>query len=379
MKKSILFLLPLFAVMSCNNTSEEPTQQDKRQIHESELIVYSGSNQASSRMPARVAGEITGVDFPVDDQYKVYYYIRIDGNIPGENEMYHYSDQYFPRTKNGGSVISELNAGYVNANVDWKSNFKFSKYIYARDGKAVQSIITKEPTLEDLVKANQKPGDDLSGYLAKKDSLHFIWYICKKQDADRVWHIDGVLTSIDRTDVSETDYGKDIETRYPDDVFTEDSTNVNRNGHIEIDIHQQEHKDWNEIKTSIHLRDTVAVDVYLPVKYELLADDFAIRSGIDYEYITEVKNAQLTINGVTYELVAEIEHKTDGIYIHIEPNKEALRAARECYDDGITYEIHNYVSPLIDEQAVWDMVKNSTYSVNPYTKLIGRVTSALFE
>lgn len=379
MKKTFLILLPLFLMMmSCTSTKEEPTNTAERNIRESELYVHSGPNHGDARVPARVSA-IPGVDTPVDDQYKVYFYIRIDGNIPGEYVAGLHSEEYFPRTKSGKSMVCDLNAGYINANVDWKSNFKFSHYVYSTDGSAVQSIITKEPTLEDLVKANQGIGDDLSGYLAKKDSLHFIWYICKKQDGDKTWHIDGVLTSIDRTDVSQTEYAKDLEERYPEETFEKDNGDVNRTAHVEVDIHQQQHTDWNEIKTSIHLRDTVAVDVYLPIEYALLADDFAIRSGVDYEYITEIENAQMTIDGVTYDLTAEITHETDGIHIHIEPNVEALRAARKCYDDGITYEIHNYVSHLVDEQTVWDMLKNATYSTDPYTKVVGQITSAMFE
>lgn len=374
MKKTCLFLATLFLLMSCGNTQDEPTNGGKRNIRESELYVYSGSSHAPLR-----AGAIPGVDVPVDDQYIAYFYIRIDGNIPGEDVTGLHSEEYFPRTKTNKSVLSDLNKGYINANVEWKTNFKFSHYVYSTDGSAVQSIIVKEPTLDDLVAANQGIGDDLSGYLANKDKLHFIWYICKKQDGDKAWHIDGVLTSLDRTDVSETIYADDILGRYPEETFTKDEGDVNRQGHVEVDIHQQQHTDWNEIKTSIHLRDTVAVDVYLPLEYELLADDFAIRAGVDYEYVTEIANAEMTIDGTTYALSAEITHAADGIHIHIEPNLEALRAARLRYDDGITYEIHNYVSNLVDEESVWLMLKNATYSVDPYTKLVGQVTSAMFE
>lgn len=374
MKKTSFFMMLLVMMMSCTNTPEEATE---RRIRESEMYVYSGSNKTAAQVaPRKNAAGLPGFDIPVDDQYKVYFYIRIDGNIPGEEESNLKSGEYFPRKKNGGSVVSTLNMGYINANVDWKSNFKFSKYIYATDGKAVQSIITQEPTLEDLVQANQGLGDDFTGYLNKKDSLHFLWYICKKQDADKAWHIDGILTSIDRKDVSETDYAEDLENRYPEETFIKDTEDVNRTAHVEVDIHQQEHKDWNEIKTSIHLRDTVAVDIYLPVMYQQLADDFAIRAGVDYEYVTEVKTAHFTIDEVTYDLSAEITHLEDGIYIHIEPNAEALRAARKRYDDGLTYEIHSYVSNLVDVETVWNMVKMSTYSVNPYTKLIGQITTA---
>lgn len=44
-----------------------------------------------------------------------------------------------------------------------------------------------------------------------------------------------------------------VDTRAPEPTPTPNPAPA-LNGEVEFDIHQQEHKDWNEIKTSIHVR-----------------------------------------------------------------------------------------------------------------------------
>lgn len=345
----------------------------------SELFVYSGSNRLNA--PARKAlnpkSEI-GYSIPDNGRYLVYYYIRIDGNIPGSYEVNHPAKDYFPRTKAGKTQVCDLNHGYVAANVDWRACSKFSKYIYSTDGSAVQSIIVEEPTLEDLFAADEYPTDDFQGYIDHKDELHFLWYACKKQDADHVWHIDGILTSKDRTDITETDYGEEIIKKNNENGMKKDEGSVLRPGCVEIDVHQQEHKDWNEIKTSIHMRDTAEVEVFLPIGYEEMADDFDIRSGVDYAYITELKDCKVMIGNAEYKLEASITHEQEGIRIIVKPNKEALIAARERYDDGLTFEVHSYVTSGIPTDAIWSRLKTTTCKASPYTLIYGQITSAYY-
>lgn len=50
-----------------------------------------------------------------------------------------------------------------------------------------------------------------------------------------------------------------VDTRAPEPTLTPEPTPTPNpapalNGEVEFGIHQQEHKDWNEIKTSIHVR-----------------------------------------------------------------------------------------------------------------------------
>lgn len=381
-----MFLTMILSTLlaGCSETADDESPLESK-VRESEVFIYSGGKSLkASKRRVNPKDEI-GYSIPDNGRYLVYYYIRIDGNIPGEDAVNLPAKEFFPRTKANKTMICDLNHGYVQANVDWRSCNKFNMYVYSKDGSAVQSIIVEEPTLEDLINADQgvvtKDGqtvkDDFSGYLAHKDELHFIWYACKKQETDHLWHIDGILTTKDRTNITDTDYGEEIVKKNEDEFgMVNDEGDVTRNAHIEVDVHQQEHADWNEIKTSIHMRDTVDVEVFLPIDYQQLSDDFDIRAGVDYAYITELKDAQIQIGDATYEMQVSITHEAAGTRIIVHPNKEALRAAREIYQDGITFEIHSYVTPGIPTAIIWEKLKGTTCTVSPYTTLRGQVTSA---
>ena len=133
-------------------------------------------------------------------------------------------------------------------------------------------------------------------------------------------------------------------------------------GEVEFDIHQQEHKDWNEIKTSIHVRDTAAVHVFLPIPMEsqAVADDFDIRTGDVYQYV-ESFEAKFEFAGKEFSFPVEINHTATGIDILIDCTtaeaKEALKLARGVFDDGITFEIHSYVNPDVATEQIWNWLK----------------------
>ena len=137
---------------------------------------------------------------------------------------------------------------------------------------------------------------------------------------------------------------------------------VVREGEVEFDIHQQEHKDWNEIKTSIHVRDTAAVHVFLPIPEEsqAVADDFDIRTGDVYQYV-ESFEAKFEFAGKEFSFPVEINHTAIGIDILIDCTtaeaKEALKLARGVFDDGITFEIHSYVNPDVATEQIWNWLK----------------------
>ena len=137
---------------------------------------------------------------------------------------------------------------------------------------------------------------------------------------------------------------------------------VVREGEVEFDIHQQEHKDWNEIKTSIHVRDTAAVRVFLPIPIEsqAVSDDFDIRTGDAYKYVENFE-AKFEFAGQEFTFPIEINHTATGIDILIDCTtaeaKEALKLARGVFDDGITFEIHSYVNPDVATEQIWNWLK----------------------
>lgn len=143
----------------------------------------------------------------------------------------------------------------------------------------------------------------------------------------------------------------------------DDDSTTKGNGEVEFDIHQQEHNEWNEIKTTIHLRDSVNVRVVIPVPCEYIAipDDFNIRTGLDFTYITEKEDIEYTVAGQTFETEVIINHTTEGIEILIEGTqcKEALKVARAVYEDGLTFEIHSYVYNIADDMQLWNWMKRT--------------------
>lgn len=150
----------------------------------------------------------------------------------------------------------------------------------------------------------------------------------------------------------------------PDEPVTPSEPTETREAHVEFDIHQQEHKDWNEIKTSIHMRDTTAIHITLPipVEYQAVADDFDIRGGEYYSYV-EYINAEFTFAEKTYTFPVEIKHSEAGIEIFVDCStdeaKEALKLARGVYDDGITFEVHSYIIPTATPDQIWGWLKDT--------------------
>ena len=148
----------------------------------------------------------------------------------------------------------------------------------------------------------------------------------------------------------------------PTPTPTPEPTPVVREGEVEFDIHQQEHKDWNEIKTSIHVRDTAAVHVFLPIPIEsqAVSDDFDIRTGNVYQYVENIE-AKFEFAGKEFSFPVKINHTATGIDILIDCTtadaKEALKLARGVFDDGITFEIHSYVNPNVATEQIWNWLK----------------------
>lgn len=136
---------------------------------------------------------------------------------------------------------------------------------------------------------------------------------------------------------------------------------------VEVDIHHQDHKNWNEIKTSIHLRDTVNVRLFIPVEkqYQAVPDDFDIRTGEDYTYLAqetqELVKVKYIIASKEFEVEVQVNHRADGIEILLAGADcaEALRYARGIYGDGLTFEIHSYLYPNLEPAIIWnDILKN---------------------
>ena len=159
------------------------------------------------------------------------------------------------------------------------------------------------------------------------------------------WHVNGVIT-----EQEVPDYRLDPAQKIPDNV--------------EIDIHQQEHYDWDEIKTSIHIRNACdSITINLPLSYENIIeqDDFDIRI-FEYYYTEDTV--------ITHKVI----HDENGITIKIN-NIPASMIARlkSLYGDGITVEIHSYCK----NSDYWEELKNScVVKTGKPCQINGQITSA---
>ncbi len=174
----------------------------------------------------------------------------------------------------------------------------------------------------------------------------------------------GETVVVPDSDGNKDDQKDDQKDDHKGDKKDDDSSKTAKEGEVEFDIHQQIHQTWNEIKTSIHVRDTATVHVFLPIpmEYQAVADDFAIRTGDAYKYgYTEEFGAQFTFAGKDFTFPVKITHSAAGIDIYIDCTtdeaKEALKLARGVFDDGITFEINSYVTPEATSDQIWGWLK----------------------
>lgn len=298
-------------------------------------------------------------------QHNVFFYIRIDGSVPGVGDDCNV-DKYFPRDNSKKSPTTINNHGFVNDSLDndghviaWKKNKSFDKYLFTDPdgmGENINKIISDVPTIAELVAANTKKGDDLSYLIPIQDDLHIIWYKCKQQVEG--WHIDGILTTKDRESINVTDFIEDIKKSNPDEEIYEPK---DLPGNIEVDVHEQVHKDWNEIKTTIHIRDTVNTKVILPIDNEYLIDqdDFLIRT---YE-------AYYTIDNVKYPIDVIIAHNDKDLTIDVTGiTATILEDASE-----ITIEVHSYYTGITHD-ILYEKLKGVVVKTYPdRTTIYGQV------
>ena len=319
-----------------------------------EMMTLAGSNDA-----------ITTEDKITDN--KAYFFVRIDNRIPGCDN--YQSNFYFPQDTNGGSIFTAGNSGTINLDYEhWTKNdatTTHKMYVFDTTGEEVTKTLLVQPSLDDLIKAHKSNNalPDLNS-----DTLKIMWYISKYQynpNADNyTWHVDGIVTGKSTKDVTEA---------IPS-IKDEESVNVGKlDGHVEVDIHQQEHKDWQEIKTSIHIRDLVdEVKVTIPIEHKYVCDqdDFRLRY---YEYITE--KSELTSES---RIQIKVEYNDDNITITVKSDPAYVQYLMDFDGDGLTVEVHNYLKDIANTD-VWDKLKNSNFTTYKLTNKKGQITSVYKE
>lgn len=340
-KRILAILLSAITIVSCSEGTMENTGDVQQTQNLSTQATVNGTMMYQMRTVASMS-DMTGQD-------KAYFYIRIDNRIPGCES---YSPKlYFPQSTNGGSLFSDNNGGTIDkGKIDkWSiGENHISYYIYDTTGKETLPCLVKTPSIKDILSANRNNAYNTSSI--DTDNLKVIWYIVKKEDG--IWHADGVLTDRSTSDITEIE------------GIDEDTTLYNRKDNArdtiyntEIDIHQQEHRDWGEIKTTVHLRNTekdTHLTITMPIKreYTIEKDDFAIRK---WNYYSTYDTADTT----PYVTVTATHTDTEIIY-EITCSKEYIA---KCINgegkDGVTIEIHSYTTTDSHDK-VWGMIRKTT-------------------
>ena len=264
MKKIALltFVIALFVSCTTNNLSlDKPTD-----VNVPSTMVFVQGQLISDFNGLMIT---KGYNFPEDHSDEGWavarYSLRADNTTP--DYLDHPSDSYYGRPagkngKNRGEIYTAYPYGHYNdRNYDYYKTDKYTgnniglfRYIFDTKGLQTQKVLKVVPKVEDILadevedvtalinsgKSVDNRGRNLQDKLSHINSIldmdsdylntHVLWYVVKEVGRQHGWHVNGVIS--------------DNPVGYPD--HTPDN--------VEIDIHQQMHADWMEIKTSVHIR-----------------------------------------------------------------------------------------------------------------------------
>lgn len=307
--------------------------------------------------------------------------IRADNTAPDFYD--HSSTLYFGRKpgkdgKNRGRVYTGYPYGHYNdrdfdyTKVDKKTGYNIGlfRFVFDRKGLKTQLAIAEAPKVMDIlddektdleaeiaagknVTKNQQNLDKVKALMdLGNDYLesHVAWYVVKEVGGARLWHVNGYIADFEP--------GKPGDKKLPDE--------------LEIDIHQQEHLDWSEIKTSIHVRmDVEALEVNIPLDLDDIVeqDDFDIRI---------YKSYYKTLAEVTTETSYTITHDEKGITIRVDNiDPTMIEELMNQYCDGLTIEVFSYTTS--NHADIWEKVKKSTVKTKKPCTPSGQITSAYYD
>lgn len=369
--KKLLYLLaalPLFMACSSDDATDEQTK--KTTLPSTEVFVQGQVVRNQEEATTRA-----GLNWPqhTDEGWEsARFSIRADMTIPDWTDKS--STLYYGRFQGGnnrGKISTIYPFGryddrgldYYKKDTKTGENTGLFRYVYDVTGQKTQLAIMEAPSvdiilneeIEDLQKAIDK-GTNVEKNTAEKQRVeewlakgtdwlneHVLWYVVKEVGMQYGWHVNGVFVE------------------NPVHYVPIDPTKVANN--VEVDIHLQEHKDWNEIKTSVHIRtDAESVTIKLPISQSNIIeqDDFAVRF-YDYYY-------------KEYELKHKITHDKNGITIQITKiNPDFINELKNCIGDGLTVEVHSYCTHL---EGVWEELKKSTVTTGKACTIEGQITSA---
>lgn len=392
-RKVLMFICTIFIMMSCTTDLIDSTISEGVNSSVDELQSLSTTVEING---TRMAYSLSSENSQNVGNSDAYYFIRIDNRIPGCGSFD--ASKYYPQTSNGGTIfycmnnygMYDGNKGSLNKSLvsKWsKGSGNIGDYIYDTTGKKTIEPLVIVPSIQKLIDVNKGESIDLSQ--VNVDTLKVIWYITKYESG--IWHVDGVLTGNSTKDVTEVPGIEEDESKEnkKEDEKVEPTPQPEKKdtvNSIEVDIHQQEHKDWGEIKTSVHLCDTVnishvVITIPLDSSYVIEQDDFAVRQYTYYKSYEKDSTNTIVDNEMQVSVTVTHSEKSIVYDIYCSPSfiKEKMKGDSK---DGVTIEIHAYTI-LKDKvskdvtKTIWDNVEKST--VDPFIGDNLHISSALFK
>ena len=381
LRNFILLSATVVAALSSCSSSEEAntTVGDSSLTNAPQTEVYMGVEALGNYQ--KVAA--TRAENPLSPTATVNYFnVKVDPRLG-----FNLAPNKYAGIVNNGKVYTDC--PYISINKD--KNFD---YLLSTNGSGLRTLIaagdTTTATVVKKLTAWYGRTNRVSSTVVEKN-IRVIWYLAKSMENG--WHVDGLLT--DKDDIKaaceacknegfqEITFGENDGKKqltylqlvgyYPTiyNIKPIDPT-------LFVDIHQQKHSSWGEIKTSLHIKEAKDVKVYLPVGmgYSVEGADPAALARYFEKYF-EVQDYDAAI-GANVQLT--IERQAAGITISVTGiTKELLKALERRYNDGLTIEIHSYYKLSDNKGAdniapVWSALKNSTVTYDGDVKC--SITSA---
>lgn len=406
--KNYIFLLASGILAACSSSDNEDTiiapPVINKAIPETQLFAGIANSEEENGGLVSVSAQTRATDaaatsiLPEAKTDNAYFTTRIDSylnQVNSNNGRIDANNDYYPLSESLGSgrVVAQLpeNTGTVYTNhptVTYtpSTGKNMKSYVFSTDGSATATILSGVPTMEEILKAHypnrpnivldytRMPAD------VNKDNLHIIWYVVKLlSGGDKLWHVDGILT--DKNDIRE------VIARTPSAKFWEvdelepmtfdpNNATLRYDEEVNVDVHQQEHKDWGEIKTTIHIKTPKDVKVTIPVSDELIATNPEILDNIALRDFDLPLNLKSYNNKFFADVKVKVERDQNGIAISVTGlTPTVLKAIEDQYADGLTIEVHTYTTfNEGDADKVWRQLCNS--KVETAAKVSGQVTSA---
>lgn len=369
------------AFTACSNSEDVNGTDDSSLTNAPQTEVYMGVDVLNNYQKVNAVTRAANPLSPTADVK--YFNVKVDPRLG-----FNVAPNKYVIVMNNGKVYTDC--PYITINKD-----KNYDYLLSTNGSGLRTLIAAgDTTTATIVKKLTSwcgRTNPVSPTVVEKN-IRVIWYLAKSMENG--WHVDGLLT--DKDDIKaacdackdegfqEITFGENdgkIQLTYQQlaDYYPAIYNIKPIDPTLLVDIHQQKHSSWGEIKTSLHIKEAKDVKVFLPVGIDYTVEGVESAALVRYfEKYFEVQDYDAAI-GANVKLT--VERQAAGITINVTGvTKELLKALERRYNDGLTIEIHSYYK-LSDKEGesdyiapVWSALKNSTVTYDGNVKY--RVTSA---